>query len=172
MHAPITTPLSPSSFFRLQKCINHFLNYAASQLNVTIEYHAIKMHMWEHSNASYLCEAKACSWAERHHVFCSKLVWPILPDTPDPPHNIHDIVISKVINTVIVSVQEAENWHRLPEYTRDNPGTIDAQISSTTPQGPNTRANGQQVRSRYHEWRYAIKKSQKVWIWDFIVHQK
>ena len=86
----------------------HFLNYAASHPNAAIRYTASQMQLWADSDASYLCESKARSRAGGYHFLSSKPSYPIRDSEFPPPHNAPIQVISKIIDTVMSSAQEAE----------------------------------------------------------------
>ena len=50
-----------SSWKEIKFCIDQFLDYAATHPNAEIQYDASAMHLWIHSDASYLNETKARS---------------------------------------------------------------------------------------------------------------
>ena len=66
------------------------------------------MQLWAHSDASYLCESKASSRAGGYHFLSSKPSFPIRESHAPPPHNAPIQVISKIIDAVMSSAQEAE----------------------------------------------------------------
>jgi hypothetical protein len=66
------------------------------------------MHLWLHSNASYLNKSKARSHNCSFFYLSNKPELPIKPEDPAPPLNAPILVNSKVINTVMSYVQESE----------------------------------------------------------------
>ena len=92
----------------LKKRINHFLDYAITHPNAKIEYVASALHLWAHSDASYLCESKARSRAGGVAFLSDAPKFPILPDDPPPTPNHAVIVVCKIIDAVMSSTQEAE----------------------------------------------------------------
>ena len=74
----------------------------------TIGLTASKMQLWSHSDASYLCESKAGSRAGGYHFLSDPPKLPICDIDPPPPHNAPILVISKIIDAVMSSAQEAE----------------------------------------------------------------
>ena len=64
------------------------------------------MHLWLHSDASYLNESKARSCNGGFFYLSDKPKLPIQPEDPAPPLNAPILVDSKVINAVMSSVQE------------------------------------------------------------------
>jgi hypothetical protein len=101
--------------FRLHKhmndislCINHFLNYAATHPQAKIRYTASQMHLWLHSDASYLNESKARSKNGGFFYLSNKPKLPIKPNDPPPPLIAPFLVNSRIIDAVMSSVQESE----------------------------------------------------------------
>ena len=86
----------------------HFLDYAATHPNTTIRYSKSGMHLWIHTDATYLSKPKARSRTSGFHYFSDKLVLPILPEHKPPMHNHPVHVPCKVIDAVMSSTQEAE----------------------------------------------------------------
>jgi hypothetical protein len=66
------------------------------------------MHLWLHSNASYLNESKARSRNGGFFYLSDKPKLPIKLEDPVPPLNAPILVNSKVIDVVMSSVQESE----------------------------------------------------------------
>jgi hypothetical protein len=66
------------------------------------------MHLWLHTDASYLNESKARSRNGGYFYLSSKPKLPIHPDDPPPPLNAPILVNSKIIDAVMSSVQESE----------------------------------------------------------------
>jgi hypothetical protein len=66
------------------------------------------MHLWLHSDASYLNESKARSRNSGFFYLSDKPKLPIKPEDPTPPLNASILVNSKVIDAVMSSVQESE----------------------------------------------------------------
>ena len=66
------------------------------------------MHLWAHSDASYLCESKVRSKASGVAFLSDAPKFPILPDDPPPTPNHAVIVVCKIIDAVMSSTQEAE----------------------------------------------------------------
>jgi hypothetical protein len=111
MQAPlssIATSVSTSTWKDISFRINHFLDYAATHPNAQICYHASQMHLWLHSDASYLNESKARSRNGNFFFLSDKPKLPIKPEDPAPPLNAPILVNSKVIDAVMSSVQESE----------------------------------------------------------------
>jgi hypothetical protein len=104
----IASSISTSTWDDISFRINHFLNYAATHPNAKLRYTASQMHLWLHSDASYLNESKARSRNGGFFFLSSKPTLPIKPDDPAPPLNAPILVNSKVIDAVMSSVQESE----------------------------------------------------------------
>ena len=83
----------------LQK-IKQFLDYAASQEDAILTYHASNMVLAVHSDASYLSEKKARSRAGGHFFLSA--------DQEDPPNNGAVLNIAQIIRAVMTSAAEAE----------------------------------------------------------------
>ena len=92
----------------LKKRIAQFLNYAATHPDAKIKYVASAMHLWSHSDASYLCESRARSRAGGVAFLSEQPKFPILPDDPPPAPNHAVIVICKILDAVMSSAQESE----------------------------------------------------------------
>jgi hypothetical protein len=82
-----------------------FLNYAASNPDATVRYHASGMQLYIESDASYLCETKARSRAAGIHYLGPK---PDLKNLQTPPRNGTVAVLSKILRNVVSSASEAE----------------------------------------------------------------
>ena len=104
----MATSLSTAQWRDLQPRILHFLNYAATHPNAKIRYRKSDMHLWIHTDATYLSEPKARSRASGFHYFSDKPKLPISPEDPPPMPNHPVHVPCKVIDTVMSSTQEAE----------------------------------------------------------------
>ena len=104
----IATALSTSSWPDLQSRLNHLLDYLATHPSAKIVYHASQMHLWVHTDSSYLNEPKARSRGAGFFFLTNKPSLPIKPDDPTPPLNGPILVNSKVIDAVMSSAQEAE----------------------------------------------------------------
>ena len=87
---------------------NHFLDYAATHPNASITFKASDIHLWAHTDASYLSEPKARSRARGYYYLSSKPNLPILANAPAPPLNAPIAVKSKIIDAVMSSASEAE----------------------------------------------------------------
>ena len=97
--------ISSSDFKARQK---QFLDFAATYPNAVLTYKASDMHLWAHSDASYLSESKARSRCGGYYYLGSRPKLPIRPDDPVPPINSPILTQSKIIDTVMSSAQEAE----------------------------------------------------------------
>ena len=64
------------------------------------------MHLWVHTDASYLTEPKSISRSGVYHYFSNKPKLPIKYDDPPPKHEHPVLLLSKVIDTVMTSKQE------------------------------------------------------------------
>ena len=84
------------------------LNYAATHPDATIHYHASSMILHVDSDASYLCEERACSRAGGHFSLSDRLVKNSnkLPTLPTNNSAIH--TLCQIINTVMSSTAEAD----------------------------------------------------------------
>ncbi len=82
------------------KRMRQFLDYAASQDDPVITYHASDMVLSIHSDASYLSEANARSRAGGHHYLSN--------DTESPPNNGAVLNLSTILKHVMSSAAEAE----------------------------------------------------------------
>jgi hypothetical protein len=104
----IATAMSTSSWKDIRQRLHQFLNYAATHPDAEIQYHASEMHLWIHSDASYLNEPKARSRGGGYFFLSSKPNFPIGPNDTPPPLNAPIQVNSKVIPNVMSSAQESE----------------------------------------------------------------
>jgi hypothetical protein len=66
------------------------------------------MHLWVHTDGSYLSETKVRSRAGGYFFLSDKPTLPITADSPEPTHNMPIHVLCKIIDTVMSSAQEAE----------------------------------------------------------------
>ncbi len=82
------------------KKIKQFLNYASTNPNAVITYHASNMVIAWHSNAWYLSKSNARSKAGGHFFMSS--------DVDLPPNNSAVSIISQIIKTVMSSAAEAK----------------------------------------------------------------
>ena len=80
--------------------VNQFLDYAASQEEAVLTYHASDMVLAAHSDASYHSEPKGRSRAGGH-FYCSN-------DSKYPPNNRAVLTIAQIIKAVMSSAAEAE----------------------------------------------------------------
>ena len=104
----IATALSTSSWKQIEHRINHFLHYAVTHPDARIRYKASAMHLWIHSDSSYLNEPKARSRGAGYFHLSDVPQLPIKPTDPPPPLNAPILVNSKVIPNVMSSAAEAE----------------------------------------------------------------
>ena len=104
----ISTSRTSSTINDIRTRIQHFLDYAWTHPNATLKYVASDMHLWAHSDASYLCEPKGRSRAGGFVYLSSKPQLPLAPNSPPPPSNAAIHIVCKVIDTVMSSAQEAE----------------------------------------------------------------
>jgi hypothetical protein len=104
----ITSSVSTSTWEDISFHINHFLNYAATHPNANLQYTANQMHLWLHSDASYLNKSKAQSCNEGFFYLSDKPKRPIKPEDPAPLLNAPILVNAKVIDPVMFSVQESQ----------------------------------------------------------------
>ena len=93
------------------------------------------MHLWIHTDATYLSEPKARSRASGFHFFSDKPCLPILPDHEPPMHNHPVLVPCKVIDAVMSSTQEAETGGGFINAKQALP-IRQAAIEMGHPQGP------------------------------------
>ena len=92
---------------KLKKQIHHFFNYTVTHPAAKIKYIAREMHLWAQSNALYLCKSRAQSRTWGIVYLSQKTTFPILPDSLPPTHNGTILVVSKIIDAVMLSAQEA-----------------------------------------------------------------
>ena len=104
----IASNLAHAPFSALSEKIKQLLDYGATHPNATIRYIASEMHLWSHSDASYLCESKARSRAGGFHFLSSLPNLPILDTDKSPVLNGPVHVLCKIIDAVMSSAQEAE----------------------------------------------------------------
>ena len=87
---------------------NWVLDYAASNPDATIRYHASNMVLYIHSDASYLSETKARSRAGGHFFLSSQPQNPNSPPQEIPPLNGPIHTLSQIIDVIVSSAAEAE----------------------------------------------------------------
>jgi hypothetical protein len=81
----IATNLAISPFTTLKQTIYHFLNYAATHPNVSVKYVASQMHLWAHSDASYLASPNHVPAPEASITSVTNPLSSSKPPTPSPP---------------------------------------------------------------------------------------
>jgi hypothetical protein len=108
----IASSVSIGSWKDIKFRIDQFLDYAATHPDAPIQYKASKMHLWLHTDASYLNESKARSCNGGYFYLSNKPKLPINPDDPAPPLNAPILVNSKIIDAVMSSVQESGTGSR------------------------------------------------------------
>ena len=115
--AIVTPALSTSSWTDIKQPIDQqkFLCYAIKHPDARIQYKPSKMHLWIHTDSSYLNEPKARSHgkisrgAGGYFHLSDKPQLSIKPTDPSPPLNALVLVNSKVIpNVMSCSAQEAK----------------------------------------------------------------
>ena len=84
------------------------MDYAATHPAAQIRCIASKMHLWIHTDASYLNEPKARSCGGGFFIFSDKPNLPITPDQQALPTNAPILVTGKVIDAITSSAQESE----------------------------------------------------------------
>ena len=104
----IAASVSTSSWKDIKFRIDQFLDYAATHPNAEIQYDASEMHLWIHSDASYLNESKARSRNSGYFYLSDKPKLPITHTDKPPMHNAPVHINSKIIDAVMSSVQESE----------------------------------------------------------------
>jgi hypothetical protein len=131
----IATAMSTASWKDIKQRLTKFLNYAATHPNAAIRYRASQMHLWIHTDASYLNEPKARSRGAGYFFLSDRPRLPIRPNDPAPPHNAPILVNSKVIPNVMSSVQESETGMGFLN-ARDAIPIIQTLTEMGHPQGP------------------------------------
>ena len=106
--SPSPPPPLTSSWKDLKFRINQFPDYSATHPNSKIGYHSSQMNLWIHSYASYPNASKACSRNGGFFYLSDKPKLPIKPNDPPPKLNAPVPVNSKIIDTVMYSVQKSE----------------------------------------------------------------
>ena len=76
------------------------------------------MHIWVHTDASYLTEPKSISRAGAYHYFSKKFKLLMKSDDPPPKHNHPVLVLSKVIDAGMSSTQESETSGGSSDFMR------------------------------------------------------
>ena len=92
----------------LQKRVKLFIDYAAMHPAAQVCYIASKMHLWIHTDASYLNEPKARSQGGGFMFFSDKPTLLITPDQQAPPTNVPVLLTSKAIDALMSSAQKSE----------------------------------------------------------------
>jgi hypothetical protein len=87
--------------------VTHLLNYAASNPEATVRFHASDMCLKIHSDASYLSEPKARSRAGGHFFLSANSPLPTATSFP-PPENGAIHTLSSIMKVVLSSATEAE----------------------------------------------------------------
>ena len=57
----IATHISTAQWDNMNNIINHFLDYTSTHPDSKVTYHKSDMHIWLHTDASYLTETKSRS---------------------------------------------------------------------------------------------------------------
>ena len=104
----IATAMSTATWTDLKSRLHQFLDYAATHPDASIRYEASDMHLWIHSDASYLNEPKARSRGAGYFFLSDKPKLPISHTDSPPKHNAPVHVQSKVLDAVVSSAQESE----------------------------------------------------------------
>ena len=104
----ISSAVFTSSWKDITFRINQFLDYAATHPNAEIQYAVSAIHLWIHSDASYLNETKARSRNADYFYLSDEPNFPIKHDDPPPMHNAPILVNSKILDVVMSSVQESK----------------------------------------------------------------
>jgi len=104
----IAAAVSTSSWKDIKFRIAQFLDYAATHPNAEIRHDASKMHLWIHSDASYLNKSKAPSRNAGYFYLSDEPKLPTKHTDPPPMHNAPILVNSKIIDAVMSSIQESE----------------------------------------------------------------
>jgi len=89
--AAIGSNISTGQWEDIKFRTNHFLDYMVTHLDAKIVYKKSDMHLWTHTDASYLTEPKARSRAGGYHYFSDTPKLPILVDSPAPMYN-HPVI--------------------------------------------------------------------------------
>ena len=92
----------------LRPRIKHFLDYAATHPDAKVIFHASDMHLWAHSDASYLSESRGRSRAGGYAFLSDRPTFPIYHDHKPPTPNAPIHIVCKIIDAVMSSAQEAE----------------------------------------------------------------
>ena len=85
-----------------------FLDFAATHPSSILKYKASDMHLWAHTDASYLSESKARSRCGGFYYLSARPSLPITSNDNPPPLNGPIMANSKIIDAVMSSAQEAE----------------------------------------------------------------
>ena len=87
---------------------NQFLDNTTTHPDAVLTFRASDMHLWAHTDASYLSESKARSRCGGYYYLSSFPNLPLSPDDSAPPKNGPITTTSKIIDAVMSSAQEAE----------------------------------------------------------------
>ena len=123
----IACALSTATWADLKQRVQHFLDYANSNPDAALIYKASDMHLWIHTDASYLTESKARSRAGGFHYFRTNQLSQSHP-TPQHPCTITQ-------SSVMSSTQESETGSGFIN-TREGIAIRQAAIEMGHPQGP------------------------------------
>ena len=129
----MTTYSWPNPHSRMKKV----LKYAATHPNAKLRYIVIVMHIWIHSDTSYLNEPKAHSRAGDNFYLSDKPNLTIKDTNLPPTLNAHILVNNKVVDAVISSAQESK-YGAVYINTRYSVPTQTALQEMKHPQGPTT----------------------------------
>ena len=82
-----------------------FLDFAATYPDAVLTFKASEMHLWAHTDASYLAESKARSRCGGFFFLSSRPQLPLNPDDNPPPLNGLILTNSKINDAVMSSAQ-------------------------------------------------------------------
>jgi hypothetical protein len=91
--------------------ITKLLNYAASNPEASLRYHASDMCLWIDSDASYLSESNARSTCAGYHFLSDRPSDPTKPpqaQNPEPMHNAPVYVMCNILKEIVSAASEAE----------------------------------------------------------------
>ena len=101
----ISTHISTDQWDNINNRINNFLDDAATHPDSKLTYHKSDMHLWIHTDASYLVETKARLCAGGYCYFRNKHKLTIQSDDPPTKHNHPVLIRKKFIDDVMSSMQ-------------------------------------------------------------------
>ena len=119
----------------LKKKLIQLFDYAATHPNPHLHFIASQMYLWAHSDASYLSESKARSRAGGYFFLSSKPTLLIKSTDPQPERNEPILVLSKILDELMSSAQEAETGAGFMNAREAIP-IRNALIEMGHPQGP------------------------------------